>query len=283
MQHLARKTLNQPYQIYLLGEFPFELYDTEPMYSLKKSDCVVFSEHTYAMALAGSWRDFMILLQRIRYKNGEIGMLTRNHYTMADWNRNNSWLLEDITEKLGGIGAVTDTMIVDRARFFSKYGIGRDIVKEEVEFVYIPYDLLPEVEKYLQPGDFVNIVRGNAGGKWVGHVGLITRGADGTVNFLHSTWPRVKEQPVIELSETADAYNEERRQYNADIEIKNAKIRAHNARVEKRGRGKKKNILNPRPYFYGFRFLRLRENPLEELLKMDGNEDIRIYLRLGEK
>ena len=49
--HLARKNLGQPYELYLLGEMPFETYDPQPLYSLTKSDCLVFAEHTYAMAL----------------------------------------------------------------------------------------------------------------------------------------------------------------------------------------------------------------------------------------
>src|SRR5947207_1713426 len=40
--HLARKDIGQPYEIYLLGEGPYELYDPDPMYCLEKSDCVTF-------------------------------------------------------------------------------------------------------------------------------------------------------------------------------------------------------------------------------------------------
>ncbi|MCX7767344.1 MAG: hypothetical protein N2246_11630, partial [Candidatus Sumerlaeia bacterium] len=34
--HLARKAIGQPYKIYLLGEFPFELYDSDPLFCLDK-------------------------------------------------------------------------------------------------------------------------------------------------------------------------------------------------------------------------------------------------------
>ena len=127
IQHLAKKTVGQPYNIFLLGEYPFEIYDPDPLYSLKESDCVVFSEHMYAMTLAHNWPSFFALLQRIRYKDGEIGMLTRNHYTEADWDVNNSWLIEDITEELAGDKVPHQTSVIDRARIFTKYGIGQDI------------------------------------------------------------------------------------------------------------------------------------------------------------
>jgi len=78
---IGRKNIKQPYELYLLGEFPFETYDDQPMYCLGKSDCVVFAEHSYAMALSHDWPSFFTMLQRIRYADGQIGVLTRNHYT----------------------------------------------------------------------------------------------------------------------------------------------------------------------------------------------------------
>ena len=67
---LARKNIGQPYELYLLGEMPFETYDPQPLYSIARSDCLVFAEHTYAMALTRDWTGFMRLLQRIRYRDG---------------------------------------------------------------------------------------------------------------------------------------------------------------------------------------------------------------------
>jgi hypothetical protein len=49
---IGRKNIGQPYVLNLLGEFPYEVHDDLPMFSLDHSDCVVFAEHTYAMALS---------------------------------------------------------------------------------------------------------------------------------------------------------------------------------------------------------------------------------------
>lgn len=270
VQHLGRKMMGQRYQIFLLGEFPFELYDPEPLYSLRKSDCLVFAEHMYAMALAHDWSSFIALLQRIRYKDGRIGMLTRNHYTEADWVVNNSWLVEDLTAELVGDRAVPVTSVIDRARFFRRFGIGQDIPPQELSWSYIPYELLPEFIDRLQPGDFVNIVRGNQEGLYVGHVGLITRSEDGTVNLLHSTHPRVVEEPLMELCREAPAMRTARERDNQRIAAKNRKIQARNERVQRTGKGKAKPLLPLKPYFYGFRFYRLRMDALEELRRRDG-------------
>jgi hypothetical protein len=285
VQFIARKFIGQPYEIYLLGEFPFEIYDRQPLYSLGKSDCVVFSEHVYAMALSHDWRSFITMLQRIRYKDGRIGMMTRNHYTEYDWDRNNSWLVEDITERLAGDRVVRDTTVIDKARFFSKYGIGAEIPPDKFIWSYIPYQLLPEIIDSLQAGDFVNIVRGYGGGRWVGHVGLVTVNPDGTRNFLHSTSPQVKEEPLLQVYDGGDPYNQRRESYNAYLETANAEIRRYNESLQrnpiKRLFHHSKKYLTPQPYFLGFKFLRLRANPLTELHRIDGPDAPRIIFSAG--
>ena len=274
VQHLARKCLGQPYQIFLLGEFPFEIFDTDPLFSLGKSDCVVFSEHIYAMALSYDWKSFFTMLQRIRYKNGEIGMATRNHYTEFDWDVNNKWLVDDMTEQLTGSQTAYQTSVVDRAKFLSQWNIGQIIPVDTVTWSYIPYQLLPKIIDKLQPGDFVNIVRGYEDNKWVGHVGLITVSEDGTVNFLHSTRPYVREEPLMDLYYEAEKYNEKRRVYNQKVYLKNKKIAANNKKLRQKNGGKKsakeKKSYKKHPYFYGFKFLRLHDDPIWELMKIDG-------------
>nr|MBP7542730.1 DUF1460 domain-containing protein [Ignavibacteriaceae bacterium] len=197
IQFLARQNMGQNYNIYLLGEFPFEIKDKQPLYNLKQSDCVVFAEHIYAMSLSSNWKEFFAMLQRIRYKDGEIGMLTRNHYTEADWVKNNTWLITEITDEIGGDAVAKTSSEIDRAKFFKKHGIGQNIPKEKINWTYIPGDSVYKVLPYLKTGDFVNIVRAYpASEPWVGHVGLISVEENGTVNFMHSADPVVKTQTL---------------------------------------------------------------------------------------
>ncbi|GJM24304.1 MAG: hypothetical protein DHS20C16_07190 [Phycisphaerae bacterium] len=196
--HLARKNIGQPYDIYLLGEFPFEAHDPDPLYCLTRSDCLTFCEHIYSMALSDDFPSFLQTLQRLRYKDGRVGMLTRNHYTAADWNRNNSGLFLDLTTTLGGGQVhVPLTQVVRRARYFKKFGIGQDIPDEPITDAYIPKERVGEILDELRGGDFVNIVRGSEKSQWVGHTGLVAIGDDGTVNFLHSARPTVREQELV--------------------------------------------------------------------------------------
>ncbi|MFH0979933.1 MAG: N-acetylmuramoyl-L-alanine amidase-like domain-containing protein [Planctomycetota bacterium] len=196
---LGRKNLGQPYEIFLLGEFPFEEYDPDPIYCLARGDCLTFCEHTYAMALASNWWDFLRTLQRLRYRDGVIGMLTRNHYTEADWNRHNAFLFEDCTARLGG-GRWTVPLrhTVRRAAFFARYGIGQDLPDEPFSDVYLPKDHVPAILAELRDADFVNIIRGDDQSQWAGHTGIIARAVDGTVNLLHSARPTVREEPLLD-------------------------------------------------------------------------------------
>lgn len=232
---LARQNLDQPYDIYLLGEFPHQVYDPDPMFCLDKGDCVVFSEHMYSMALGHDWESFYSWLQRIRYKDGEPGMITRNHFTEADWNVNNDWLIEDVTNDLDATTVTEYTEKIDRARFFKNFGIGQDIPVQVLEDTYIPAEAISSVLDKLQDGDFVNIVRGVGNGVWVGHVGLISHGEDGEVHMIHSTYPEAVEQPIMEY-------------VNDNLE-KN---------VDRRKKG--------RAEFQGMKFLRLRADDMEKLL-----------------
>lgn len=250
VDHLARKNLGQPYDIYLLGEYPFELTDEQPLFDLKSSDCVVYSEHVYAMALSKNWKEFFSMLQRIRYKNGVIGFTTRNHFTEADWIVNNSWLVQDITETLGDGITQKVTTRIPKERFFRSRGIENPPKNEVLDWSFIPANQVSSILPQLKTGDFVNVVRGfNGSGFYVGHVGLISVEEDGTVYFIHSTEPEVRKQ-------TLESYMEESL----------AKAGQYGF-IDRWGEWFGKS---PAPSFYGFKFLRLNESAKERLREIDG-------------
>lgn len=272
IKHLARKNIGQPYEIYLLGEMPFEHYDPQPLYCLTKSDCLVYTEHTYAMALSSNWESFMRMLQRIRYADGRIGVATRNHYTEADWNVNNTWLVRDITPELARQRGVKFKQTIDRAKFLrGRYKLETDIPVEERVDVYLPFEAIDQAKSRLKDGDFVNIVRGTppkpgggddkqtpagrmqdifGGSAWVGHTGLIVIADDGTVNLIHSAQPSVREELI-------DDY-----------------IAKSTENLAERDAAGKARLL-------GFKFLRLQTDPIANLRKIDGEDAPRVVLPDG--
>ncbi len=232
--HLARQNIGQPYKLFLLGEFPFETIDPQPMFSLEKSDCVVFAEHTYAMALSKSWEEFFWILQRIRYKDGVIGVATRNHYTEADWNPANAWLVKDITAELAGANVARYTFAVDRAKFFaSRYQLEKKSPIETITQAYVPKAAAYALLAQLRDGDMFNVISRVGGQLQVTHVGLIVIAPDGTRKLIHSSEPMVREETLAAFT---------------------ARVEAREAR--NRTAGKSGSAL------MGFTFLRLVENPV---------------------
>jgi hypothetical protein len=263
IMHLARKNLGQPYELYLLGELPFETYDPQPLYCLGKSDCLVFVEHMYAMALSHDWTEFMRVLQRIRYHDGHIGVATRNHYTEADWNQSNRWLVTEITGKLAGSTAVKFHERIDRSKFLlGRYQLKTSIPVEEHADAYLPYAEIARAAPQLRDGDFVNVVRGivkpgapvNAtfgGNAWVGHTGLIAHGPDGTLHIIHSSEPMVREETMASFI---------------------ARETAHNAERDTTGKAR----------LLGFKFLRLNDDPWTKLREIDGADAPHVTLPDGK-
>jgi len=232
--HLGRKNIGQPYDIYLLGEFPYETIDDQPLFNLEKSDCVVFAEHTYAMALSQSWQEFFWMLQRIRYRDGVIGVTTRNHYTETDWNPQNQWLVSDITVALAGENTQRYPLTVDRTKFFkSRYNVNHNVPKEMVVETFVPKAMVANIASQLQEGDFVNVISGQNGGFWASHVGIVVIGKNGERNLLHSAEPMVRE-------ESFDAFIQ----------------RATDREARQLAAGKPGKLLA------GFKFLRLNDSPV---------------------
>ncbi|MFC3093367.1 DUF1460 domain-containing protein [Alteromonas sediminis] len=238
---IAEKNIGQPYDIYLLGEAPFEPYDAQPLFELSKSDCVVFAEHTYAMGLSDNWGDFFTTLQHIRYNQGEVSVVTRNHFTEYDWNINNRWLVEDITDIAGADTMGHYKLTVNKERFFAKqFGIDVPVDEVTIDEVYVANAHVDQVAQHLSTGDLVNFVRGKGEHAWVGHVGVIKVEEDGTVNVIHSAEPAVRKEGLIAL---AKEFNE--------------------TAAEREAEGKSATL--------GFKFLRLREQPISNLAeKFDG-------------
>ncbi len=229
---IGRKNIGQPYILNLLGEFPFEVHDNLPLFSLDHSDCVVFAEHTYAMALSRSWEEFFWMLQRIRYKDGVIGVATRNHYTELDWNVSNRWLVTDISADLAGANGPAYDMRVDRARFLrTRHNTVRDIPVETSRQAFVPKEQVASIASQLQEGDFVNVISTRDGEHWASHVGLVVLGPNGERHFLHSAEPKVREETFASFMARA-----------AEREAKNAREGRNGQRLA------------------GFKFLRLNEN-----------------------
>jgi hypothetical protein len=82
-----------------LGEGAQAEYDQFPQYRIDAFDCDTYVNTVLAIALANSLNSFQQCIKSVRYKNGIVSYLQRNHFTGLDWNKNNQQqgILKDIT------------------------------------------------------------------------------------------------------------------------------------------------------------------------------------------
>ncbi|HEX2956856.1 MAG TPA: N-acetylmuramoyl-L-alanine amidase-like domain-containing protein [Chitinispirillaceae bacterium] len=101
------------------GEGRFDTVDTMPIYNIRHFDCLTYVEHVLALALSSNADEFISQLQRLRYKDGKIDYLHRNHFFVIDWLANN----KDLATLIAPKEAVAVTRIISKKNFFSRKGL----------------------------------------------------------------------------------------------------------------------------------------------------------------
>lgn len=134
-----------------LGEETFP--DTDPLIRRDAFDCVTFVE----TVLAG---EDVNTLNKIRYKDGEISFINRNHFIESDWLKNNCDIVENISSNYAN--TKIRTVVIDKKNWLKKkHNIDSDFKPEIVEIEYIPYDDLIGL-KITEPL-IVLFITGNSG------------------------------------------------------------------------------------------------------------------------
>ncbi len=247
---IAEKQIGQPHVDGTTGEFPIEIPSEKTMYNLDESDCVTFVENSIALSMSDTWRSYFVTLQRIRYKNGLIGWESRNHFFEADWEKNNSWIIEDINSRLSKENLELYEQTVERNLFYSMNSRNGNVPDEKVKISYFHQSKFSEILTKLILFDkntgknniyLFNLIRTNQSEKkWVGHIGFALVEND-KVYIIHSRIPEVKKELFTD--------------YMNDQLSKNAK-----------------RIKEKRPYIYGMRFFIIKDDPLSILKSIEGED-----------
>ena len=92
----------RPYVLGSLGEGSKAIYDQFPRYRVDAFDCDTFVNTVLALALSNSFSSFEGCLHHLRYYQGQISYINRNHFMSLDWNQHNQALgiLKDITSDI---------------------------------------------------------------------------------------------------------------------------------------------------------------------------------------
>lgn len=217
-----------------LGEGPTAKYDQDPLYRFDTFDCTTFVETIMSLALARDVNEFEVHQDKIRYENGEVDYLKRNHFTDLQWipyNVENGYMTEinhtvvgpqdiKIAEALinfpGWLKSIKlDQIIVPAASQSEKESLLEELHAEAVNYVarparvsYIAIDTIvsrPVILNKIPSGTLVNFVRPNwdlttiAGTHQnISHQGFLFRSGK-TLYLRHaSTSGKVEEIPFID-------------------------------------------------------------------------------------
>jgi hypothetical protein len=150
---------------------------------------MAYCEHVLALAISDSWDNFFNNLQHIRYKDGLIGMRTRNHYTMGDWLPENSWLLDDVSRKVGGDFTKTVTRTISHTKFFEGKGI-TDMRHVKPDYTmtidYIPKEDILSIKNNLKNGDIGALIFANKTDIFSAHMWMVMQ-VEGQIVIREST------------------------------------------------------------------------------------------------
>ncbi|KTD07181.1 N-acetylmuramoyl-L-alanine amidase-like domain-containing protein [Legionella jamestowniensis] len=99
LEAISSQFLGKEYLLGALGEGIKGRFDQAPRYRTDAFDCDTYVTTVLAIALANDTNNFKQCLCRIRYENGHVAYISRNHFTSLDWNLNNQrqGFVKDIT------------------------------------------------------------------------------------------------------------------------------------------------------------------------------------------
>lgn len=124
---ISEAFLKKPYELGALGEGPGGDYDQYPLYRTDAFDCETYVDTVLALAFASNTSSFERYIEQIRYKNGQVSFITRNHFTCLDWNKNNQQqgFIRDITTSIkdanGHNVTLTARALIDKPSWYQHF------------------------------------------------------------------------------------------------------------------------------------------------------------------
>ncbi|MFT2109868.1 N-acetylmuramoyl-L-alanine amidase-like domain-containing protein [Marinomonas sp. 2405UD68-3] len=200
MENLSAALLGASYEDGSLGEGEQGKYDKDPLIRFDVFDCTTYIETVLAGAMSPSVNEFMPNLMKLRYKNGEVSFVARNHFPSKDWIPNNQDKLMDVTAQVAGDDLTIAKTVIDKPAWYSTmkadrlqcdddssdacqtllsqlHAEGRAFRPESVEMPYVPLTALyldtTNVNQALldriPSGSIINMVRPDWNiRKWIG-------------------------------------------------------------------------------------------------------------------
>lgn len=174
--------LGAPYKHGALGEGPDGEFDRDPLIRFDAFDCTTFVETVMALSLDSDLNSAMRTLQKIRYKDGQIGYATRNHFIELDWVPNNvrAGYLRDITSDVAGRNALEIHKTISKRQWYLRKSpaslegafaedkkqrlvpkmqhLGEQFPDERATLIVLPVKALPLALANIPSGTIANLV-----------------------------------------------------------------------------------------------------------------------------
>lgn len=196
---IAAATMGQRYAESPLGEGTYDSRDPKPLYALDRSDSRSFVEQALAMAVSRDFGAFFLILQRLRYIDGQVSTTQRHHNLLADWAPRNAWLLSNVTRECSeGMAWVPSHQVVRRARFLQdRFNITTDIPDEKFIGDFIPRCFAVQALDDLRGGDVVLLITGDDRQQFCTELGILLKDptAANPFDIVHSQPPAVVKEP----------------------------------------------------------------------------------------
>ena len=105
--------------------------DLDPTIRFDAFDCTTFVETVIANGDENK-------LNKIRYKDGVVGFMNRNHFIETDWLKNNSDIIENVSSQYAP--TTMRSVTINKKKWLKKnYNIDAKIAEQTVVLEYIPY------------------------------------------------------------------------------------------------------------------------------------------------
>jgi hypothetical protein len=146
-------------------------------------DCFTLLDTVEALRRAASFDGFKEALLRIRYRDGRVDFLSRNHF-FSEWQAAGSDHLRDVTALVGGEGVRRVEKLLNKKEDGALYLPGYPVKSREL--AYIPPEVVNEaVLARLRTGDYLGIYTPRPGLD-VTHVGIVVK-REGKVFLRHAS------------------------------------------------------------------------------------------------
>ncbi|MDB5047041.1 MAG: dacB [Fibrobacteres bacterium] len=135
LKFFSQALQEKPYFLGPTGEGRFGRIEATPLIDLDRFDCVTYIESSMSLALSHKTREVLPNILALRYGSDTVDYVTRNHYFVEDWLRNNASLVRVV--RFPGDSLLKKP--IDKIKFFSSKQLPAPAVNPVAEIPFMPY------------------------------------------------------------------------------------------------------------------------------------------------